>query len=468
MTIAERIADKVLSVDFTDLPDQAVHWSKLGILDTIAVTLAGAPEECTRLLLGTPGVADAPGPCRILGTARRTSALDACLVNGTASHALDYDDVNNFLGGHPSAMLVPPLLAIAEMPRVSGQVSGRDAIAAYVAGFELETQLGRAVNYHHYEKGWHPTVTLGIFGTVATSARLLGLDRQRTATALAMAVSLASGVKANFGTMTKPLHVGQAVRNGLFATLLARDGFTASLDAFEEKQGFFEVFNGTGTYEPERIFDGWGAPFEVMGEGPGLKQHPCCGSTHAAIDCGAAIRRDHGVPIDQVTKIEVLTNPRRLPHTDNPNPRGGLEGKFSMQYVVARALADGLTGLAQFEDDAVNDPAIRPLMATVVTGVHPEMGLDSQNHFGAEVTVTTVDGEAISHRINNRVCRGPSDPMSEEEFTAKVTDCVTRVLPERNASALMQQMMDLDALGSLSALGDLLETSNQPVRAAGD
>lgn len=462
MTIAERLTEKIHSISYDELPSEAVYWTKLGILDTIAVTLAGFPESCVTKLLQTPGVADASGPCLILGSARRTSALDACLVNGTASHALDFDDVNMNIGGHPSVMLVPAIIALGE----ARNLSGRDLIAAYVTGFEVETRLGQAVHFHHYEKGWHPTVTLGVFGTVAAAARLLELERQQTATALALACSLAAGIKANFGTMTKPLHVGHGVRNGLMATLLAEQGFSASLDAFEGKQGFFEVFNGAGTYDAERIFDNWGQPLDVQDQGPGLKQYPCCGSTHAAIDCAFEIRKVHNMTPADIDSIQMLTNPRRLPHTDNPDPSTGLEGKFSVQYIVARALRDGCIGLDQFTGAAVTDPDIRSLMAKVKTGAHPDMGPESEHQFGAEVIVTMTDEQRFSHRINHRVCRGPADPMTSEELRTKFTNCVSRTLPQDRVAPLYDALLSLESLSEANILTDLMSIETVHTEAA--
>ena len=199
---------------------------------------------------------------------------------------MDYDDVNNQIGGHPSVPLVPALFAFGD----SIPISGESAIAAYVIGFETETQIGLGVNYTHYAKGWHPTATLGIFGTVAVGAKVMALTVEQTAQALAIAVSLASGVKANFGTMTKPLHIGQSIRNGVMAVLMAKGGFTANDRAFEHTQGFFEVFNGTNNYDVENIFSNWGTPWNVTEPGPSLKVYPCCGSTHGAIECALALR----------------------------------------------------------------------------------------------------------------------------------------------------------------------------------
>ena len=190
----------------------------------------------------------APGPALIFGTSDHVDVLNAALINGTASHALDFDDCSNTLGGHPSAPILPALWAIAPGS------SGKAFIAAYAAGFECETRLARAVNFHHYEKGWHPTATLGTFGSAAACAHLLALNVEQTATALALAASMASGIKANFGTMTKPFHVGHTTRNGLLAALLAKEGMTANIGALEHTQGFFAVYNGAGNFKPERFW----------------------------------------------------------------------------------------------------------------------------------------------------------------------------------------------------------------------
>src|SRR6185437_15616128 len=186
--------------------------------------------------------------------------LDAALVNGTAAHALDFDDVSNSLGGHPSAPILPAIFALGEVLDCAGQ----DFVAAYVAGFETETRIARGVHFHHYEKGWHPTATLGIFGATAACCHLMRLKPAQTAQALAIAASLASGIKANFGTMTKPLHVGHTARNGLFSAMLAREGFTANDAALEHKQGFLRVFNGAGNFDTEKILADWGRPYDIL------------------------------------------------------------------------------------------------------------------------------------------------------------------------------------------------------------
>ena len=223
-TLAHKIAERIHALRYEDVSALALEWTRHAFIDTVACTLAGMAEEAPHILMSVPGIAEAPGPSTIWATGRKTSVLDAALVNGTASHALDYDDVAGVMGGHPSAMLVPSMIALGE----SLGLSGRELTLAYVVGYEAECRIARGVHFHHYDKGWHPTATLGIFGTVAAAARLLNLTIDQTAVALGLAASFASGLKANFGTMTKPLHVGHASRNGLFAAFMAQRGFTAS------------------------------------------------------------------------------------------------------------------------------------------------------------------------------------------------------------------------------------------------
>src|SRR3954454_20470987 len=291
-TIINGIAERIGHIAYFDLPPEAVYWAKTAILDTVGVTLAGAAEPCTQIVARVlaAGTGAGSGECLIFGTDRRAAPLDAALINGTAAHALDFDDVSNSMGEHPSEPIVPVLFTSGEIL----DSTGREFIAAYVAGFETETRIGRGVNLHHYEKGWHPTATLGVFGAAAACCHLMGLDRAKTAQALAIAASLASGIKANFGTMTKPLHIGHTARNGLFAALLARDGFTANPGALEHRQGFLHVFNGAGNFNADAILADWGRPYDLVSPGIGIKQHPCCGSTHPAVDAMLALRAEYG------------------------------------------------------------------------------------------------------------------------------------------------------------------------------
>jgi 2-methylcitrate dehydratase PrpD len=453
MTLAHQIAERIHAFQATDLSSASIEWVSHAFIDTIACALAGMAEDAPNIVLSMPGVAEASGPATIWATSRTTSVLDAALVNGTASHALDYDDVAGVMGGHPSAMLVPPLIALAE----SLGSSGRDLAVAYVVGYETECRIARAVHFHHYDKGWHPTATVGIFGTVAGASRLMSLTVDQTAVALALAASFASGLKANFGTMTKPLHVGHASRNGLFAAFMAKGGFSANSGAFEHKQGFLEVFNGPGTYDTTRMLGKWFAPPECEGPGePGLKPYPCCGSTHAAVNRAILLAKTHDIQAIEIERVEVMPHPRRLPHTNNPDPRSPLEAKFSIQYCVARALSDRAVTLDHFENGAERDPTVRALLNRVEARPHPEMPADGVHQWGAEVVVHMRDGRRLASRVDDHERCGPGGRlMTREELWSKFHDCARRVLPEPTVGPLFQRLwslVDLPVASDLTAL----------------
>ena len=456
--LAARLAVKICGFDGKQVTKRAREQARTCFIDTVGVTLAGMQEEATRILLATPGVAEAPGQSLIFGTERRTSALDASLVNGTASHAHDFDDFSAVFGGHQSVPLVAPLLAVAEERRLTGE----QVLLAYIVGVETEIRFARAVHFHHYDKGWHPTSTLGTFGAAAAICHLLRLDTAKTTMAIAIAASLAAGVKANFGTMTKPLHVGQCGRNGLLAALLAERGFDANPCVLEHHQGFLNVFNGPGTFDAERLLANWAKPLEIESQSIGLKQFPCCGSTHSAITAMLDLVREERIEADDVARLEVLPHGRRLRHTDTPHPKTPIEAKFSVQYVTARALLSGAVRLRDFEGRAFDDPAIRRLLDITEARAHPDMPDNAEEQWGAEVIVTLKDGRRLSRRIENLVGRGGDNPMSPEELWAKFDDCAQRVLAREQAAALFEKLGALESIADINQLTRLLQASRRP------
>lgn len=443
MALALELARRACALRYEDLPPAAIHWAKVGLLDYIGVTLAGSTEPASRLALealGAPGA----GESAVFGIGRRLNGLDAALVNGTSSHALDFDDCNNTFGGHPSVPLLPALFALAD----ETGASGRDFIVAYVTGFEVETKIALGVHFHHYTKGWHPTATLGTFGAAAACSKLMGLDEERAATALAIAASLASGIKANFGTMVKPLHVGQCTRNGLFAAQLARAGFTANPDSvFEHKQGFFNVFNGEGTYDAARVIARWADPLDIVEPGIAIKQYPCCGSTHSALDAMLALVREHDLKPDQVERIDVWTHPRRLEHTNRPAPKSALDAKFSVQYCLARAVTDRRIMIEHFEGESFRDPAPQKLLGRVRAAPYGTDRFPAENHFGAEVRVQTKDGATLTGKVDQPAGRTSAGPLTKERLKEKFENCAARIL---DANAMAEIHAAVERFESLS------------------
>src|ERR671924_1345647 len=442
MSVAEKVAERIVHTRYEDLPDEAIHWAKVAILDTVGVTVAGSIEPLAKIVKEVLNEEGGYPECTVLGLGTKTSALNAAWANGVLSHALDYDDMNNTLGGHPSVPVLPPLFALAERQSFSGKA----LLLAYAVGFETECKIGRAVNFVHYDRGWHPTSTLGIFGAAAAAAKLLGLTAVECARALAMAASMASGIKANFGTMTKPLHIGQAARNGLLATLLAAKGFSANLEAFEAKQGFCNVYNGEEHYRLEAMTEAWGEPFDLVRPGVAIKQYPCCGSTHSAIDALLSLVRSHNLKAEDVVSVRAEIHPRRLVHVDRPSPRSALEGKFSIQYCLARSLLERQVVLGHFKDDAVCDPRIGEVMRKIKVVPHPEMNWQSTDHFGAEVSVTLRRGETIKSFQARAIGRGPELPLPQPLLRAKFLDCWCQVFPRAVGEELMKNIEALETL----------------------
>lgn len=460
LTIAEQFTSRLLDYRSSTSNTQAMHAARMAVIDTIAVTLLGSTAECSRIARATliETMPQETGNCRVYGSQLRCSVLDAAHLNGIASHADDFDDFTDLFGGHPSVPVVPALLSLAEHI----DAGGFDILHAYIAGVELENRIAMGVHFHHYEKGWHPTSTLGVFGAAAACAQLLKLNFEQTVNALAIAASFASGLKANFGSMTKPMHVGHCSKSGLYSALLAKNGFTAQADVFENKQGFFEVYNGAGNFDVTRMMDTWFEPAIAVEPGASIKQFPCCGSTHQAAYMAIKLITEHQLKPAQIEKIDLRVSTKRLPHTNNPNPRTGLEAKFSVQYVVARTLVSGVLKLSDFEPPAFNDETVRSLMRLITVSPDPTLGENhSDNPFGADLTLTLNDGIRVNARTEHLPGRGADYPMSSAELLEKFMDCASRVLDRDRARQLFEQLESMQNLKTITYIADLMVPGNE-------
>jgi 2-methylcitrate dehydratase PrpD len=458
MTIATELARKITATTFDDLGPQALHYARMGLLDTLGVGIAGSQEDAAAIARKITD--EAAGPATVWGTNRRAGAPEAAFLNGIAANVLDFDDCTDNLGGHPSAPVLPALLALAEKLRAGG----RAVLTAYVAGFETETQLGRGVNFHHYEKGWHPTATLGVFGAGAACARLLELDAGRTTHALALCASMAAGLKSNLGSMAKPLHIGQASRNGLLAALLAAEGYTANADAIEHAQGFLEVFNGRGNYDSERILAKWGQPWDIEMPGISIKQYPCCLSMQGTADLMLKLVGDHDIQPGDVTQVRARIAARRLAHTNRPQPKSALDAKLSMHYVLARALVNRSVSLEHFDGDTYKAPEVQRAMKLVDAA--PFDAGSTTPEFGAEITLVTRDGREVSGTIERPVGHSPGKPLAHDKLAAKFSACARRVLDAQQIGDILAKVADCENLADIRALTVLLAPSRETSRVA--
>jgi len=435
---AERVvADFVAGLDPGDVPEGAVRTAERAFVDTVGVTLAGAAADAGERAGRFAALYGAGDGATLLGREGRAALPAAALANGTAGHALDYDDLCWAMDGHPSVPLVPAVLAVGEHVGASG----RDAVAAYAAGFEAMSSLAGPVSPRHYELGWHPTATFGTFGATAAAAHLLDADAGTVRQALSVAASMPAGLKRNFGSMTKPLHAGLAARSGVTAALLADDGFTADEAPVSGEDGFWDLYaDGAGGELPRP-----GDPWALVETGINVKPYPCCYFTHTTIAATASLVAESEAAPADIERIEVRASAGAGDALAHADPATGLEAKFSMEHCAAAGAACDRVGLEEFTDAAARDPTLAALRERVEFEVDPELPYDAH---AATVAVVTDQGRFEEHRADPPGTH--DDPLSEAELRRKFTECATAVLSEERAAAAHGRLNSLAERESLA------------------
>ncbi len=450
----EMLASFVVQTDYKALPKVALERSKEAILDTIGVALAGSQEDTGKIPLRVLEELGGKPQASVIGGKCKTSPVLAALANGTSAHALDYDDVNDSWIGHPSTVLVPAILAVAE----EGKYSGQEVLTAYNAGFEVGAKLGIVFGQDQYARGWHTTGSIGSVAGAAAVAKLLKLDARQTQMALGIAASLSGGLRENFGSMTKPLHAGSAASSAVLAGLLAQKGFTSSERALMAKSGYGRVLGKDIEYKASSVFRKLGEPFDIVANGVWLKAYPSGAATHSAISAALDLRQEHLFEIQDITEIECATNkaiPQILIHHQ---PKSGLEGKFSLEYCVAVALLDGEVTLDQFTDKRALIQDVQSLVLKVKY-THPrEMEDKFGFHIPGLVTVKLKDGKTVSSRVESP--KGtPENPMNKDELFAKFERCSRLVLAAGGRAEVIRLVSNLEKASDVGGLMNILSGS---------
>ena len=421
--VTTELADGSAAVRYVDLPPKVVDRARVAIIDYFGCALAGVSSTPGRKILDYVSEFGARGGSSVIGTGLRLSPADAALANGTLGHALDYDDVQFQMIGHPGVTILPAVLAVGEW----ADMSVEDVVTAYVVGFETATRLGGLMNLPHYESGWHATGTLGTMGAAVGAARALGLPADGIARAIGTAASMAAGIRQNFGTDTKPFHAGRSAQNGATAALLASRGFTSADDSLGGQWGFVNVFSGGSPSDPCGLAARFGETWNIVDPGFATKVYPSCASTHTGIDSTLDLLAERGAidaaDVQSVRVGVVRLTPKILIHN---SPRTGLEAKFSLQYCVARALISGRVTMPHFTDEAVNEPRVRDLMGRVEMYVEPEVDEPWQTDQPrpARLEVTLRSGEVLRGRADTP--RGaPKRPVDEATLLHKYRDCAS-------------------------------------------
>lgn len=410
--------------------------------------LAGTLEPVSEIAVRWVTEMGAKPQASVWGRNLKTSPTEAAFANGIAIHALDFDDSLRSLRGHPSAPLMPAVLAVAE---VTG-ASGTEALAAYAMGLEVVGKLGHVMEPDHYLRGWHSTATVGAFSATAAAARLWGLNHQELATAWAIAGSQMSGVVRNFGTMTKPFHAGHAARTGVLSAWMARQGFTADGAIFDGAHNVLETYGakdgGVGLTE-------WvgrlGKPWEMSEPGIYVKRWPCCYCNHRPIGGLLELMKKHDIKPAEVIGIEVGFPPGSDAALINEAPMTGLQGKFSIEYVAAALVLDGEMTLESFTDAMVQRTEVRALMAkTRRYRIEDSGGMYSGILGYNDVALITARGR-FEMRVD-RVPGSPAWPMTTQDRTEKFMGCSERVLGEPGAQRLLGLLQRSTELSDVRAL----------------
>jgi 2-methylcitrate dehydratase PrpD len=440
-------------------PAEALMAAQNALIDTLGVAIPGAAETVTGKAFATVRPWG-EGPCTAIGSDIRLAAPWAALVNGTAAHALDFDDNFDPPKAHASAVLVPAILALAEQQGASG----RACLDAYIAGLQIMGRVGQGVNPAHRNRGWHATSTVGAVGAAAACARLQRLPRREAGYALSIATSMAGGFMAQFGTMTKPLHAGLAAKAGVMAASLAREGLDAGLGALDGPTGMNRLMVGpdldqlraglthvdhgqTLRFETEHV----GEPLLILSSGLKAKRFPNCGSAHRAMDGLHALVEREGIAAEDIAEVRVSAPASHLANLMHEDPRNPAQAKFSLEYALATIALRGRCALADFEDDAVMAPEVRAFFGKV-----RRVPVDkSEGEFPTQVEVTLGDGTV--HRIDVEMPVGSlAAPLSQRQYATKFDECAARFIPAGELADLEGELGKLAELPSIAPVMDRL------------
>ncbi len=436
--VTQALAEFAANLTFDQIPAQARTVARHCLMDMVGVALAGKDEPLSQMLAAQIEDEGGAEHATLIGLGDKTSANQAALYNGSAAHALDYDDVLGVFTGHPTVAVMPAVLALAERHGKDGKA----VITAFVAGVEVLARIGAMMSKGHYARGWHSTGTIGSIGAAAGCANLLGLDAKATNRAMGIAASQAAGLKSNFGTMTKPLHAGKAGQNGLIAATLAARGFTARENTLDIKQGFGDTM-AEGELDIDRALERIGELFhtpDVL-----FKYHPACYGVHAPTEAALRLRLQDGFDPALVEKIEISVPQNCIGMCDIAEPTSGLEAKFSLAHNVALGLLDKADGsLELYMDESFEVPEAAVLRKKAVVEGKPEF-----NSFYSEVTVHQKDGKVLRQEFD---IGKPMRDLSEQEakLAKKFRALAGPLVGEGETEALVAAIAGLEEQANMS------------------
>jgi 2-methylcitrate dehydratase PrpD len=454
--ITEELANFVVNTRPEDFPPEVQHIAKRCIIDGTGVILAGSTEPCTRIVRDYVRSGEGKKESTLLDKGKNQAPAHlAALVNGTAGHAMDWDDTALSNTPDRAALLhptLPPLVAGLAVGEKLGR-SGREFLTAFLVGFEVECKIAEAIHPDHWVRGFHTSNTCGVFGATAAAAKLMGLPGKQVRSAFGIATSMAAGVIVNFGTMAKPLHMGRAGENGIVSAQLAALGFEAHPDALEGPYGFFHAF--AGGFNPDKIHGKLGRPFSIVDPGVSIKPYPCGALGHPAMDAMRALVIQHDLRPEDVDHVKVATGSNVLP------PKGplrykkaqtALEAKFCLPFQMAAMMIRRKAGIKEFTEEFAQSPAVQELMDRVKAVVDPGIDALGRHKIVSVIEVRLKDGRILRGKSSEHYRGGPHNPLTREELAEKFNDCVQRVLNPDQSRKLLETIESLEKLSSIRTL----------------
>lgn len=442
MPETQTLASYVVTSRFEEIPQDVRHEARRALVNYLGCAVGGSPHSAVDRAIEALGPYSGKPTAGILGRTERLDPLHASLMNGISSHVYDYDDTTpkNYI--HPSSPVASALFAYAS----AQHVSGRDFVHAFILGFEAESRIGNAVYPAHYDAGWHITGTAGVFGAAAAIGKLLHLSEQQMIWAIGLAATQAAGLREMFGSMAKSLHPGRAAQNGYSAALLAQAGFTAGEHSLEGPRGFAAV--QAAQYDLSKITARLGDDFNLRDNT--YKPFPCGIVNHPTIDAAIQLHHEHRLQADSIRAVRLRVAPLVLDLCNQRDITRGLQGKFSVYHGAAVGLVRGKAGLAEYSDEAVNDPAIRRVRESVTASGDPGLTEDQ-----AEVAVELTDGRTV-RRLVEQSLGNIHRPMTDRQLDEKFREQAVLALPAAQAETLLQLCWRID---ELEEAGQLSQTA---------
>lgn len=447
MNISQKFAEWINKTHYHQLPTESIGLVKNAFIDTIGVTIAGSKEPVSSKIIEFARTNSVQGCSTTFTTGYKFNSASASLVNATMAHALDFDDLNPTTKSHPSAVLVPAILAVAE----ETDSIGEDLITAYIIGLEIMAKIGNLIGIGHYDRGWHSTATLGVFGVTAAAAKLYHLSDEQIINAFGIAASMCSGLRKNFGTMVKPLHCGLAGEKGIMAASLACRGFSADENVFEGIIGFISLYGEGEKTKTDLNFNG---ALEINLGGLHVKRYPCCYATHRALDAADCIAAENSFEVSDIAIIKCNGPKGAFIPLIHDRPNTSLEAKFSMQYVLAAMVMDRKVGINTFSDNMVIRPEIKqliPLVHKIEDQTITAIGPSGEDQRYAIVEIILKKGMLLKQRIDTPK-GSPKNPLSSEQLQLKYIDCVKGYLSKKEIDDSLELLGNLEHLKHTSQL----------------